>query len=68
MRAGAQGFALSSTVFPGHKHGIGLEMEQVGHEPVSIWNADATGGGLGHSITFYYCFKRFTYLFERERE
>ena len=36
--AGAQGFGLSSTAFPGHKQGAGWEVGLPGHKLAPIWD------------------------------
>lgn len=41
----AQRMKSLSTAFSGCKQGIGSKVEQLGHEPVHIWDADACGWG-----------------------
>ena len=38
MGAGSQAYGASLTAFPGHKQGVGWEVELLGLEPVPIWD------------------------------
>ena len=50
MGAGSQGFGPSSTAFLGHKQGAGWEVEQLGHEPVPVWDAGTLGVTAQHQF------------------
>lgn len=41
----------SSLLFPGHEQGPGSELEQEGHEPVSIWDTYVQGNELALQTT-----------------
>lgn len=39
LGAKAQGLEPASTIFPSQKQGVGLELQQLEHEPMSLWVA-----------------------------
>lgn len=43
MGTGTQELGPSSDAFPEHNHGAELEVEQMGFEPVPIWNVGDAG-------------------------
>ena len=48
MGTGPKGLGATSTAWPGHKQGGGLEMRQLGHELVSILDPNAYTARLPH--------------------
>lgn len=49
--AGAQGLGPSSIAFPGHLQGVESQLEQLRHESVPLWDANATGRALVYYAT-----------------
>lgn len=49
MGSAAQGLETSAAL-PGHRQGDGLEVEQLEHTPVPIWDASTAGRGLVYSV------------------
>lgn len=44
--SGPQGFEPPSTSFPGHKHGVGLEVQKPERESAPMWDSSAVHSAL----------------------
>lgn len=60
MGAEAQTFGKSCAAFPGHLHGVDLEVQQLGHKLAPVWDVWIIGGDLtGYTtmLALCLCFK-----------